>query len=231
MTRSPDPLDVVLGLGGIGLRAGRGAARTMLVPARVALRAPLVGGPLRAVADRLEVEGRRTRRSGRRELDAGLERALGSAELSDAVDRALAGPLTDAIARSLARHGVVDRMAAEFVATTDVDRSIAAALEHPMTRQAVETVLASPAFERILVEVLDSRVLLEVTDRILRSEEMQLTIERIAASPELRRAMAEQSAGLAQQTMEGVRRRSEALDDAAERTVRGWLRRPRPRTS
>ena len=50
-----------------------------------------------------------------------------------------------------------------------------------------------------------------------------------AASPELRDAIAEQSAGLAQEMVAGVRTRTQSMDDLAERTVRGWLRRPRPR--
>jgi hypothetical protein len=60
------------------------------------------------------------------------------------------------------------------------------------------------------------------------SEEMQRVIAHIASSPELRAAIAEQSSGLADEMVEGVRRRTVSLDDVAERTVRGWLRRPRP---
>jgi hypothetical protein len=40
--------------------------------------------------------------------------------------------------------------------------------------------------------------------------------------------MAEQSSGLAEEMVAGVRQRTVSLDDVAERTVRGWLRRPRP---
>jgi hypothetical protein len=76
--------------------------------------------------------------------------------------------------------------------------------------------------------LLDSRVLLELTDRVLRSEEMQHVIAHIAASPELRTAIAEQSSGLADDMVAGVRQRTVTMDDVAERTVRGWLRRPRP---
>ena len=48
---------------------------------------------------------------------------------------------------------------------------------------------------------------------------------------ELRQAIADQSMGMAQQTIEGVRRRGVALDDAAERTARRWLRRQPPQAS
>jgi hypothetical protein len=58
---------------------------------------------------------------------------------------------------------------------------------------------------------------------------MEQVIGHIASSPELRAALAEQSSGLAEEMVSGVRRRTASMDDAAERTVRGWLRRPRPR--
>jgi len=61
--------------------------------------------------------------------------------------------------------------------------------------------------------------------------EMQKAIERIASSPELRRAMAEQSSGMAREMVGGVRRTSASLDDVVEQRVRGWLGRPRTRPS
>jgi hypothetical protein len=68
----------------------------------------------------------------------------------------------------------------------------------------------------------------ELTDRLLRSPEMQAVLEYVATSPEIRRALTQQSSSLAEEMAGGLRSRSEALDTAAERTVRSWLRRPRP---
>jgi hypothetical protein len=56
-------------------------------------------------------------------------------------------------------------------------------------------------------------------------------ISHIASSPELRAAIAEQTTGLTDEMVAGVRQRTVSLDDVAERTVRGWLRRPRPMTT
>ncbi|MEN3283557.1 MAG: hypothetical protein V7607_4697, partial [Solirubrobacteraceae bacterium] len=95
-----------------------------------------------------------------------------------------------------------------------------AALERALDRE-------SPELEHLLVRVLDSRLAAELTDRVMRSPEMQQMIGHIASSPELRAAMSEQSAGLADEMVAGVRRRTASMDDVAERTVRGWLRRPR----
>jgi hypothetical protein len=87
----------------------------------------------------------------------------------------------------------------------------------------------SPELERLLVRVLDSRLAVELTDRVMGSPEMEQLIGHIASSPELRAAMAAQSAGLADEMVAGVRQRTASMDDVAERTVRGWLRRPRPK--
>jgi hypothetical protein len=44
----------------------------------------------------------------------------------------------------------------------------------------------------------------------------------------VRAALTAQSSSLAEEMVSGVRTRAETFDDVAERTVRGWLRRPRP---
>jgi hypothetical protein len=82
-----------------------------------------------------------------------------------------------------------------------------------------------------VANALDSPVVIEITERFLASVEMQSAVAHIAATPELRQALREQSSGLAEEMVGGIRRRSEALDEKAERTVRGWWRRPRPRTT
>src|SRR4051812_26003006 len=186
-TPAPDPRDLALGIAVSAARAGLAVGRLGLRPVRLAARAPLVGP---AIAD-LEQRGQRVRR----EIEP---------EVGRAVDQVLAGPLTEAIARSLIEQRVIERVVTEIAATTDVVQLVADALDAPL--------------------------LVEVTDRVVRSAEMESAIAHIAASPELRQALAEQSTGLAEEMVGGVRRRSESLDEAAERAVRGWWRKPHPST-
>ena len=200
-----DPRDVAIGLVLVSVRAGVFAGRIALLPAQLATRAPLVGGTVRRGLLALEDDGRRARAQVRAQLEAVTDTVLADPEVERVLDRALAGPLTEAIARSLVEHRVIERAAAEIAATTDIAATVAAAL--------------------------DSHVVLEVTDRVLASPEMQRTVQHIASSPELRRALTEQSSGLAEEMIGGLRERGETLDETAERAVRGWLRRPRPRTS
>jgi hypothetical protein len=98
--------------------------------------------------------------------------------------------------------------------------------------QTLQAGLAEQIADRLLApDVLDSPVLLEITDRVMASDEMQRVIAHIASRPELRAAIAEQTSGLSEEMVAGVRQRTVSLDDVAERTVRGWLRRPRPMTT
>jgi hypothetical protein len=132
-----------------------------------------------------------------------------------------------AVAGGLAGAGAATRRRAEAQVRSALDQ----ALESPLTEELLMRALESPGLERLLVRVLDSRLLLDLTDRVLSSREMEELIGHIASSPELRAALAAQSTGLADEMATGVRRRTAAMDDVAERTVRGWLRRPRPTTS
>jgi hypothetical protein len=120
----------------------------------------------------------------------------------EAIDWMLAGRLPDAVARSAIEHQVAERIAEELAEQVDLEVAVTAALDSETTSRIVQAVLMSPA--------------------------MQRTIEYVASSPEVRAALTSQSTTLAEEMVSGVRTRAETFDDVAERTVRGWLRRPRP---
>jgi hypothetical protein len=147
VSRRSDATDVALGIGVFGLRIGGAAAKVVVASAELTMRAPIVGPPLRAGANRLAADGRRARL----EAERMLQQSVGDA--------------------------------------------------------------------------VESNVTLEITDQVLQGAAVQRAIEHLANNPDLRQAIADQSLGMAQQTMQGVRRRGSALDDAAEQTVRRWLRR------
>ena len=142
--------------------------------------------------------------------------------LERALDRALAGPLTDAVGRSLADHHVIERI----VSAANLDRLVDALLDDPRTEAMLDRALASPGLERLVMHVLDSRFVDNLTERVLDSPEMQRVIEHIASSPEVLAAVTAHTETLAEEMVSDVRRRSRAVDDVAERTVRTWLRRP-----
>jgi hypothetical protein len=172
-------------------------ARIAAVPVRLAARTPLAGAIVRQIGDNLAADGRAAR-----------TRALELAESPDVeytLNRVLAGPLTDAIARSLAVNRVPERVAAQVIAELDIERVVAAVLDDERT-------------ERIVARVLESR-------------EMQLVIGHVAASPELLAALTQHTETLADEMVTDVRERAQRVDDIAERTVRRWLRHPRPQAT
>jgi hypothetical protein len=170
--------------------------RLVILPARVAARAVAMPRATR----RLAAEGRDSRLRVRSRLEAT------SGEL-------LAAPYVDALARSLAEHRVLERVARPVLAAPDVEAAFATALEQERTR-------------RIIEQALDSRLASEVADHLLRSPELDRVIEQIAASPAVRAALTQQTTSLVAEVAAGLRRRAERLDDSTERTVRRWLRRP-----
>jgi uncharacterized RDD family membrane protein YckC len=136
--------------------------------------------------------GRLAARAWRGRIESAADEVLGAPELARVLDRALAGPLPEELARSLVRHRVLERVVRELAETGELQRLI-------------EESLASPRA-------------VELTDRMLASEEMQQMLRSVAASPELRHAMAKQSAGLAEEVVAGARRSAVDLDGRVGRS-------------
>jgi hypothetical protein len=225
---SADRREVALGLALAGARTGAAAGRAALLPARVALRAPVLGPLSRRVGEDLAADGRRAETWARARFEQLAGEILAAPEVERAVDRLLAGKLTDAVARSLAEHRVAERVAVQIVATTDLDEVVSSVLDNEMTERAVERALESPGLERLVVRVLDSRFVDGLTERVLHSPEMDRVVAYIATSPQVVEAISHHTETLAEEMVADVRRRTHSVDDLAERTVRGWLRRPRP---
>jgi hypothetical protein len=129
--------------------------------------------------------------------------------------------------QDLAAEGRMTR--ARVMEIADVERLVDAVLEDPRTERVLARALDNPGLERMVVRVLESRFLDDLTDRVLSSPEMQRVIEHIATSPEVMDAVAQHTQSMAEEMVSDVRRRTQRVDDVAEQTVRGWLRRPRPR--
>jgi hypothetical protein len=122
--------------------------------------------------------------------------------------------------------GAVDRV---LLRSTLVERVIDGLIEARVAERVVDRVLASPATERLVIRTLErpemERLLAQVLDSPAVDRVMTSVLERVADSPEVRRAVAQQSAGLADEVAEQVRTRAAAGDDAAERLARRLLRR------
>jgi uncharacterized RDD family membrane protein YckC len=132
-------------------------------------------------------------RASRAPLEAAADEHL-VPELERLLDRALEGSLPEDLARSIAEHRVIERMATELAANGALDL-------------ALESALASPRAA-------------ELTERLVQSDEMRRAIREVVASPAVREAIAQQSAGLAEELFDGIRADAARLDDRVERAAR-----------
>jgi uncharacterized RDD family membrane protein YckC len=153
-----------------------------------------------------------------RELEDLTVEAIAAPAVQRAVDRILAGPLPETVARSLVEHRVAERVVTEALRNED-----------GRVEELVEALVANPAFERLVHDALDSKLTADLTDRVLASPTFEHALGHVLSSPQTRAALTHQSSSLAGEASLGLRRRAARLDDAAERGPRRWLRRePRP---
>ena len=201
---------------GTVVRVGTATGQLALRPLRAAARAPLV----RDQAERLAETGRGVGTDVRQRLGDAAVDVLETPEAEHSIDRALAGPLPEAITRSAVEHRVLQRVIAEMLANTDVDAEITSLLEQQQTEEFVRRVLASPAFERLAADAAESRLTVELTDRLTRSPEFQRVLRNVLSSPEVRSALTQQTTTFAGEMRDAVRRRAMAVDDSAGRRPR-----------
>jgi hypothetical protein len=128
--------------------------------------------------------------------------------LEQALSRALAGPLVEAVSRDLVRYEVLDRVA-----------------ETLLRGNTLESILERMEDADVPRRLVESRFLDEVVRRVLESEELWLLVEEIARSPAVTEAIGQQSVGFADQVADGVRARSRRADAWLERAARRALRR------
>lgn len=190
--------------------AGAKVAGVALKPAGVWWRSPL-GAPVRnrvaAASDALERNGR--------ELVARTSdqaRDTGTREFKRLGDQLTESGLPDEIIDRLLSSGAFDRI-------------ITVVINHPATEALVVNVVDEPALERLVSRVMESRLVDGITAQLLASDEMQLILDYVTRSPELRAALAHQTAGMAEDVAVGIRARTYNADATAERFARRLLKR------
>lgn len=122
---------------------------------------------------------------------------------------------------------VAEAAGLDRAAEAAAEEAIVRAVESEAVERAVARVLEGPAFEQAVQRALESPAVEQAWKRLLASEEAQLLVERIAEAPEIRAAIASQSAGLLEDIARQVRRVARRLDDGLERVVRRVLFRRR----
>ena len=135
-------------------------------------------------------------RSGREALTGEAERAI---------DGMLSGPLPEAVARALVDHHVFERALAEWLEALAADRDQSP--ERERLSRAIEQALASPGLEQRVGDV---------AERVVHSEGFRRALSATLESPEVRSALARQTAGFGAEIGASLRARARRLDDGAE---------------
>jgi uncharacterized RDD family membrane protein YckC len=123
------------------------------------------------------------------------------------------------------------RGAGQIAGAAGIDRAIEQATEDAIVRaveseameRALARVLDGPVVDRAVKRALESEAVDQAWERLLASDEAQRLVERIAEAPEIRAAIASQSAGLLEDIARQVRGVARRLDDGLERVVRRIL--------
>jgi uncharacterized RDD family membrane protein YckC len=220
--------EVALGLAVVCARVGSAVGRVALLPVHVVAGSPIVGSLLGRAGEGLAREGQGARVRGREQLRSVTGKVVASPELEGAVDQALAGPLPEALVRSVVDRRIVQRVSEQVLESADLEAAVEAALQNDATERLVEETLASPGLERLVMDAVESRLASELTDHVIQSTNTQRLVEEIAASPAVRKAVARQTTSLAGELTAGLSRLLGRFDDATARTVQGWLRRQPP---
>jgi uncharacterized RDD family membrane protein YckC len=150
-------------------------------------------------------------------------------EAERAMDGVMAGPLPEAVGRSLIEHRVIERVVSSALETKSAETGTSGpSVDMEQMEQAVRTALANPALERMLKETISSRLTTELADQIVQSPAFKNTLSSVLSSPEVRHALTRQSTGFAADIAAALRRKARGADGGLESAVRKVFGRPRP---
>jgi uncharacterized RDD family membrane protein YckC len=148
-------------------------------------------------------------------------------EVDRAIDAVTAGPLPEALGRSLVEHRVVERLLASALQT---EREGTGATTRGLDLDQLESLLRrtrdNPELKRLLVETVHSELVTDLSHEIATSPAFKQLLANVLKSPELRHALEEQTAGFGNDVAMAMRRRAMRADERIEATVHRWLRRP-----
>ena len=140
-------------------------------------------------------------------------------------------------ARFVARTGVeafdavIERAVDHMLADGELERIVDRVLASPALDRIADRIVESPSAERLVARVIESRLMDEAVARLLDSDDLWLLVDEIARSPSVTEAIAHQSAGMADEVGEVVRKSTRSADDRLERIARRLVRRQAARSA
>jgi uncharacterized RDD family membrane protein YckC len=132
-------------------------------------------------------------------------------EAERAIDGVLAGPLPEAVGRSIVQHHVVERVVTEAIETKTAE------LREGGDEQLEQTaggVFDNPALERAIANIVDSRMTKELVDHVVQSEAFKGALKQVLSSDEVRHALMHQTTSFGGEIAGAVRVRARRADDS-----------------
>jgi uncharacterized RDD family membrane protein YckC len=163
------------------------------------------------------VTGRLTLASARAVARQGKDALTDEAER--AIDGVMAGPLPEAVGRSIVEHHVIERVLTEAMEAKsaelglDTDGGEGREGDEQQLDPAAEGAL-NPALERTLTNLVDSRMTKEFVDHVVQSEAFRGALKQVLSSDEVRGALMHQTTTFAGEIADGVRTRAQRVDDS-----------------
>jgi hypothetical protein len=117
------------------------------------------------------------------------------------------------------------RVLERILESPELDRTLTAAINSELAREAISRVLESDAAQQLVASLFEAGLFDELVDRVLASEALWRLIDEVAASPAVTAAITHQGLGFADQVGDQVRTRSRNADDWLDRAARRLTRR------
>jgi uncharacterized RDD family membrane protein YckC len=133
-------------------------------------------------------------------------------EAERAIDGVMAGPLPEAVGRSVVEHRVIERVVSEAVAAKAAEPG--PPLDEEQLGELARKVLESPALQRMITNTLESAQTKELADRLVQSEAFRGALKSVLSSPEVRDALMHQTTSFAGEIAEAMRTRAQRADDS-----------------
>lgn len=138
-------------------------------------------------------------------------------EAARAIDGLMAGPLPEAVGRSVVAHRVIERLVASALETrAEAAGATAAPRLDP----------DNPEIAQMVADAIHSRLAVEVADELTRSAAFKQVLTNVLTSPELRQALEQQTVGFGAELAVAATRRAQNADDSIEAHAHRWFRRP-----
>jgi uncharacterized RDD family membrane protein YckC len=160
----------------------------------------------------------------RRVAHAGRDALTDEAER--AIDGVMAGPLPEAVGRSVVENRVIERAVGSALEARKAQGAAGTqSIDLAPLEDFVRRTLNDPAVERMLKETISSRLTTELADEIAQSPAFKRTLKSVLESPEMRHALERQTAGFGSDIARAARRKAHGADNSVESSLWGLLRR------